>query len=62
MSQNDFDILELTEIPNASNGLQVYQQDKALIDMQIATAKRYPRNLQKAIQNCITIVTMDSFL
>lgn len=37
----------------------VYEQDKAQIDMQIATAKAYPRNLQRATQNAIAIVTMD---
>lgn len=37
----------------------VYQQDKAQIDMQISTAKAYPRNLKKAIDNSTAIVTMD---
>jgi hypothetical protein len=54
---DDFELIETSEVP--SNGLQVYQQDKAMVDLQIATAKRYPRNLTKAIQNSITIVTMD---
>lgn len=34
-------------------------QDRALIDMQIATAKRYPRNVQRAISNSIAIITLD---
>jgi hypothetical protein len=38
----------------------IYQQDKAAIDMQITTAKAYPRNLLKSIQNAIAIVTMDA--
>jgi hypothetical protein len=59
MNDNDFETVEVQEIPNATNGLQIYQQDKALIDIQIATAKQYPRNLQRAIQNAITVVTMD---
>lgn len=37
----------------------VYQQDKATIDMQISTAKAYPRNVKKAIDNSIILVTMD---
>lgn len=37
-----------------------YQQDKAQIDVQIATAKQYPRNIQRAVNNSIAIATMDS--
>ena len=36
--------------------LQIYQGEKALIDSQIATAKAYPRNVSKAIDNCIATV------
>jgi hypothetical protein len=36
--------------------LQVYEADKAMIDSQIATAKAYPRNVSKAIDNCIATV------
>jgi len=39
-----------------SETLQVYEGEKALIDSQIATAKAYPRNLSKAIDNCIATV------
>jgi hypothetical protein len=38
----------------------VYQQDKANIDVQIATAKTYPRNVKRAVDNSIVLVTMDS--
>lgn len=48
------DIVETTEVMNAE---VIYQQDKALIDMQIATAKKYPRKINKAIDNAIAIVT-----
>lgn len=34
-------------------------QTKAEIDMQIATAKRYPRDLKQVVQDAIAIVTMD---
>lgn len=37
----------------------VYQQDKAVIDMQIATAKMYPRNIQRSVDNAISIVGLD---
>lgn len=33
--------------------------ERAQIDVQITTAKRYPRNLQRSIDNSITIVTLD---
>src|SRR5690606_22894062 len=50
---------EVQEVGNAGN-MEVYQQDRASIDIQISTAKRYPRNLKRAIENAITIVTMDA--
>jgi hypothetical protein len=31
----------------------VFQQDKALIDIQIATAKAYPRNVKLSLENAI---------
>lgn len=37
----------------------IYQQDRAAIDVQISTAKAYPRNISRAIANAIAIVTMD---
>lgn len=37
----------------------VYQQDKAAIDIQVTTAKTYPRNLKRSVENAIAIVTMD---
>ena len=38
--------------------LQVYQGEKAMIDSQISTAKAYPRNVQKFIDNCKSTVIM----
>jgi hypothetical protein len=38
----------------------VYQQDKAAIDMQISTAKAYPRNIKRATENALAIVTIDA--
>lgn len=41
--------------------VSIYEaQDKAMIDMQIATAKRYPRNVHRAINNSIAIITLDA--
>lgn len=37
----------------------VYQQDKATIDIQITTAKAYPRNIRRSLDNVLAIVTMD---
>lgn len=38
----------------------VYQQDKAQIDIQVATAKQYPRNIKRSLDNAIALVTMDA--
>lgn len=38
----------------------LYQQDKAQVDIQISTAKMYPRNVMRAIDSAIAIATMDS--
>lgn len=37
----------------------VYQQDKAHIDVQISTAKAFPRNIKRATENALAIVTLD---
>lgn len=47
---------ETLQIVNAE---VVYQQDKAAIDMQISTAKAYPRNITRSTNNAIAVVTMD---
>jgi len=38
----------------------IYQQDKAQIDTQIATAKAYPRDIQQSVTDSIATVTMDN--
>lgn len=53
---NETEIVEITE---EVSPLVVYQQDKAAIDVQISTAKAFPRNLKRSIENAIAIVTMD---
>ena len=48
--------LEITQV----EGIEVYQSDeKAAIDIQVATAKQYPRNVKRAVDNSIAIATMD---
>lgn len=37
----------------------VYEQEKAAIDTQVATAKAYPRNIQRVIDNSIATVSLD---
>ena len=37
----------------------IYNQDKATIDVQISTAKAYPRNVKRSVENSIAIVTLD---
>lgn len=36
-----------------------YQQDKTLIDIQISTAKAYPRSIKRSTDNALEIVMMD---
>lgn len=50
---NDIELVE-----NVSPSV-IYQQDKAAIDVQISTAKAFPRNLKRSVENAIAIVTMD---
>lgn len=54
--------METTDNPetvHTVNAEIVFQQDRAAIDIQIATAKTYPRNITRATQNAIAIVSMD---
>lgn len=37
----------------------LYLQDKAQVDIQISTAKSYPRNITRSVENAIAIVSMD---
>jgi len=53
-------IVEQEELnPERINTDVLYQQDKAQVDIQISTAKQYPRNITRSIQNMIAIVTLD---
>lgn len=54
MENNDEESLPIQLSPDI-----VYQQDKAQIDIQISTAKAYPRNIKKASDNAVAIATID---
>ena len=51
---------EQVEITQVQGSDLAYQQDKATIDIQINTAKSFPRNVKRAVDNSIVIVTMDT--
>lgn len=53
MENKDLNIIETSSIE------VIEAQQRAEYDIQIVTAKRYPRDLQKVQSNCITIVTMN---
>ena len=51
---------EEIQIIESNASISVFEaQERAAIDVQIATAKRFPRDLRRAVDNSITIVTMD---
>lgn len=43
-----------------TTGIEVFEaQERAAIDTQVATAKKYPRNLRRVLDNSVVIVTMN---
>jgi hypothetical protein len=52
--------METTEIITTTTTDLAYSQDKATIDVQVSTAKMYPRNIKRSTDNAIAIATMDS--
>lgn len=48
---------EMTAVEVSPDSL--YQQDKATVDMQISTARQFPRNIRRATDNVIALVSMD---
>src|SRR5665648_449043 len=41
-------------------GVEVFEaQERAAIDTQVSTAKKYPRNLRKVLENSVVIATMN---
>lgn len=53
METKDLTIIENSDIQSIEAG------QRAEYDIQISTAKRYPRNLARVKENCLAIVTMD---
>jgi hypothetical protein len=51
--------LEIIETQEQVSSDVIYQQDKAAIDVQITTAKAYPRNIKRSTDNALAIVTID---
>lgn len=49
---------EVNTTPMDTNDI-AYLQEKGNMDVQISTAKAYPRNVKRAIDNSIVLVTMD---
>jgi len=50
---------EKTEAVEPREISALYEQDKAFVDTQIATAKTYPRNITRATDDALELVTMD---
>lgn len=51
---------EVMEVANNSQSLQIDPVERANVDSQVATAKQYPRDIKRAINNSIVMATMDS--
>lgn len=51
-SEDEIQVLEV-------NQETIYQQDRAMVDTQISTAKAFPRSLKRSTEEAIAIVTMD---
>lgn len=47
------------EIIPIDSGVAIFNQEKAMIDIQISTAKAFPRNIRNATENIVAIATMD---
>ena len=51
---------KVEQLPNAENYIQLDSLDKANVDAQVSTAKRYPRNISRAVDNSIALATLDN--
>lgn len=49
--------VEIIEVKQPDK-LSLFQQEKAQIDIAVATAKQYPRNIRRAVENMVTIATL----
>ena len=58
--ENEFDNYEVLEIENVSAELiHMDATERANVDSQVATAKRYPRTLKRSVDNSIVMATLD---
>ena len=53
------DAYEVTQVQHDQNIIQLDTIERANVDSQIATAKQYPRDLRRAINNSVAMATMD---
>lgn len=58
--RQNLDGYEVLQIDNPQPTVQLDAIERANVDSQIATAKQYPRNLKRAIENSIVMATMDT--
>lgn len=58
MSTENYEVLQVEEAP--AQIIKVDALERANVDSQVATAKQYPRNLKRCIDNSIVMATMDS--
>lgn len=58
-SLQSLDAYEVTQVQHDQNIIQLDTIERANVDSQIATAKQYPRDLRRAINNSVAMATMD---
>lgn len=51
---------EVMQVGNDAQVVQIDPVEKANVDSQVATAKQYPRDIKRAINNSIVMATMDT--
>lgn len=56
---DDSEVIDVEAVEIVSDSVAIGAVDRAQIDMQIATAKRYPRNIQKCIRDAIALACLD---
>ena len=56
MENNEYEVLQ---VQHDQNIVQLDAVERANVDSQVATAKQYPRNVTRSINNSIAMATMD---
>lgn len=51
---------QVAELQNAESYVQLDAVERANVDSQVATAKQYPRNIKRCVDNSIVLATMDN--